>query len=111
MFYASLHQWPHYPGTGARAERGRGEGEGCTLNVPLAAGTGDAEWTAAMEQEVLPAVEAFAPDFLLVSAGFDAHARDPLSSTRLEDATYARFGRLLGELAERCCEGRRGSVL
>ena len=111
VFYASLHQWPHYPGTGAARERGRGAGEGATLNCPLAAGTGDAEWTAALEERVLPALSDFAPQFVLVSAGFDAHARDPLSGTQVSTQAYAEFTRRLVELAERTAGGRLVSLL
>jgi acetoin utilization deacetylase AcuC-like enzyme len=111
VFYASLHQFPHYPGTGARTERGLGDGEGATLNCPLAAGTGDREWLRAFEGEVLPALERFDPQFVLVSAGFDAHRDDPLSGTRVTEEGYRRFTEGLGELATRTARGRIVSVL
>lgn len=111
VLYASLHQAPHYPGTGSASERGLGDGEGATLNCPLAAGTGDAEWLAAFEGQVLPALEAFAPQLVLVSAGFDAHVRDPLSSTRLTADAYRRMTEGLVAVTEASAEGRLVSCL
>ncbi|HVS18180.1 MAG TPA: histone deacetylase [Planctomycetota bacterium] len=111
VFYASLHQFPHYPGTGAQTERGLGEGEGATLNCPLDAGSGPREWLGAFEGSVLPALEAFAPQFVLVSAGYDAHRDDPLSGTRLDEATYAELTRGALELAARTAGGRLVLVL
>lgn len=111
IFYASLHQWPHYPGTGAVTERGRGAGDGATLNCPLEAGTGDREWLTALEGSVLPAFEQFAPEFILISAGFDAHELDPLSATRVSTATYATFTERVRELAQRVCGGKLVSLL
>ena len=111
VFYASLHQFPHYPGTGAADERGLGEGEGATLNCPLPAGSGPSEWLAAFEGRVLPALEAFAPQFVLVSAGYDAHRDDPLSGTRLDEASYAAMTRGALELAARTAGGRLVLVL
>ncbi len=97
VFYASLHQWPWYPGTGAAAERGSGDGRGATLNLPLAAGSGDAAYLRAFDDRLLPALEDFAPDLVLVSAGFDAHERDPLSHTRVTTQCFATMTeRLLG---------------
>jgi acetoin utilization deacetylase AcuC-like enzyme len=106
VLYASLHQFPFYPGTGAAAERGRGVGEGCTLNAPLAAGAGDAEWTEALAAEVLPALDRFGPDLLVVSAGFDAWREDPLGGMRVSAAGFAAMGALLFGAAERLCDGR-----
>jgi len=111
VFYASLHQYPHYPGTGAESERGRGHGEGATLNCPLSAGTGDHEWLDAFERKVLPAIDAFAPQFVLISAGFDAHRRDPLSSTLVGEETYGRMTELLLGLANTHANGRVVSIL
>jgi acetoin utilization deacetylase AcuC-like enzyme len=111
VFYASLHQFPHYPGTGAESERGLGEGEGATLNCPLPAGSGGREWLAAFEGRVLPALEAFAPQFVLVSAGYDAHRDDPLSGTRLVEDDYAALTRGALDLAARTAGGRIVLVL
>ena len=108
---ASLHQGPLDQGTGRTGRHGLGDGEGATLNCPLAAGTGDAEWLAAFEGQVLPALEAFAPQLVLVSAGFDAHVRDPLSSTRLSADAYRRMTEGLVAVAEASAEGRVVSCL
>jgi acetoin utilization deacetylase AcuC-like enzyme len=78
VLFASLHQWPFYPGTGGPDDQG-----GTTLNVPLPAGSGDDEYLEAFEGRVEPAVRAFEPDVVLVSAGFDAHVEDPLAGMRL----------------------------
>ncbi len=111
VFFASLHQWPFYPGTGARAERGVGAGEGATLNVPLPAGTGDDEWLRALDEEALPALRAFAPEFLAVSAGFDAWRGDPLGGMRLSEAAFRGLGRRMGALAAAHTRGRSLTVL
>jgi len=111
VFYASLHEHPLYPGTGAASERGRGAGAGATLNCPMPPGSGDAEWLSAFEGRVLPALEDFEPGFVLVSAGFDGHARDPLSSTRLSEQAYASMTRELAALAARSCAGRLVTLL
>ena len=111
VFYASLHQSPLYPGSGAAAERGRGAGEGATRNCPLPPGSGDAEWLAALEETILPELEAFRPQFVLVSAGFDAHRLDPLSGTCLSEVGYAAMSERVLELAARSARGRLVSVL
>ncbi len=111
VYFASLHQWPLYPGTGAASERGIGAGEGATLNAPQPPRAGDREWLDALERVVLPAIEAFRPQFLLISAGFDAHARDPLAQTELSTEAYGRMTELVIELAQRTCEGRIVSLL
>jgi acetoin utilization deacetylase AcuC-like enzyme len=111
VFYASLHQWPWYPGTGAADECGIGAGDGATLNCPMRAGTGDREWLHALETQVFPALEAFDPGFVLVSAGFDAHERDPLSHTRVTTDGFRRMTELAKALAASRCGGRLVSVL
>jgi len=111
VFYASLHQWPLYPGTGAAEERGRGEGEGATLNCPMPAGSGDAGWLGVLESRVLPAFEAFAPEIVLVSAGFDAHANDPLAGVRLTEDGFRGMTRSMLAFAQSTCQGRLVSVL
>lgn len=106
IFYGSLHQYPLYPGTGGSHERGRADGEGTVRNLPLPAGTGDAAFLTAFEEQLLPAVDAFAPDFVLLSAGFDAHADDPLAQLELSAGVYRQLTeRLKAFTAERC--GRR----
>jgi acetoin utilization deacetylase AcuC-like enzyme len=111
VFYASLHQWPLYPGTGARGERGIGEGEGTTLNLPQPPHAGDAQWLGAFERELLPALEQFDPKIVLVSAGFDAHRDDPLAQTELTTGAFATMTERLIELARSRCDGRLVSLL
>jgi acetoin utilization deacetylase AcuC-like enzyme len=101
VLYASLHQWPLYPGSG-----GPGEGNATTINVPLAAGSGDDEYLDAMERVVEPALDAFAPDVLLVSAGFDAGADDPLAGMRVTEHGFRELARRVGRFA-----GRRALLL
>ena len=107
MFYVSTHQAEIYPGTGAADETGVGN----ILNVPLAAGEGGKALRHAMEGEVLPALEEFAPDLLLISAGFDGHKDDPLAGLALETADYAWVTDLLCQAAQRLCESRVVSSL
>jgi len=111
VFYASLHQFPHYPGTGAASERGLGEGLGATLNCPLSAGSGDREWIAALEGRIVRELEQFKPEFVLISAGFDAHVDDPLSGTRVRTPAFATLTVALKDLARRHAQGRIVSVL
>jgi acetoin utilization deacetylase AcuC-like enzyme len=105
VLFASLHQFPFYPGTGALHERGSGPGLGATVNLPLPAGCGDAEYAAVFERVLLPRLRSFRPEFILVSAGFDAHAADPLASMRLSTRAYAWFCARLRELANDTCAG------
>jgi acetoin utilization deacetylase AcuC-like enzyme len=95
VFFTSLHQWPFYPGSG-----GPGEGNATTVNVPLAAGSGDEEVLRALERTLAPALEAFEPDLLLVSAGFDAAAGDPIGGLRVTEEGFAA----LAARAESICE-------
>jgi acetoin utilization deacetylase AcuC-like enzyme len=113
VFFFSIHEHPTflYPGTGRRWEIGNGKGEGTTLNVPMAPGAGDAEYRAAFEQLLVPAVEKFRPEFVLVSAGFDAHGDDPLADIRLSTGGYGDLTRIVAGLAERFCGGRLVSLL
>jgi acetoin utilization deacetylase AcuC-like enzyme len=100
VFYYSLHQWPWYPGTGAPSERGAGEGEGYTLNVPLAAATPAVDYLRAFERGLNAITKSFTPDLVLISAGFDAHAADPLGQLLLEDEDYAHLTRQLAAAAK-----------
>ncbi len=111
VLYVSTHQYPFYPGTGAADERGRGPGEGATVNVPLPAGTGDIGFAAALEAEVLPALAAFAPEVLMLSAGFDAWQNDPVGGMRVTADAYDDWSRRLAGLAAEVCGGRVLSVL
>jgi len=99
--YASTHQSPLYPGTGSVDERGSGAGLGTMHNHPLAPGAGDSEFVAAWQTELLPAIEAFAPDALLISAGYDAHRDDPLSHLAVSDDAFGAVSRLVGEMSTR----------
>lgn len=111
VYFASLHEWPLYPGTGRAEERGRGDGAGMTRNCPLPPGAGDREWLAAFEDVVLRDLEAFDPEFLLVSAGYDAHRDDPLARTELSTSAYARMTQSLVQFARERCGGRIVLVL
>jgi len=107
LFYASTHQSPLYPGTGARSERGVGN----ICNAPLPPFAGSAEFRAAMQDIVIPALDRFAPELLLISAGFDAHRADPLANLELETADFAWATEALIGVAERHCGGRVVSTL
>ena len=111
VFYVSLHQYPFYPGTGACADVGRGDGIGFTLNVPLEAGAGDADYDRAMRELVEPVVTAFAPELILLSAGYDAHTRDPLGEMRLSTEGYTAMTAHVQRLAASCCHGRLAAVI
>ena len=111
VLFVSMHQWPLYPGTGAPGEVGIGDGLGTTANLALPPGSGAAEYAHAMQRVVLPLVESFAPDLVLVSAGYDAHAADPLASMRLDAASYQAMASSLVSLADRLGHGRVGFVL
>ncbi len=106
VLYASTHASPFYPGTGLAHETGRGDARGTTLNLPLPAGTGDAGFVACYEQAVIPALERFEPGLVLVSCGWDAHARDPLAPLRVSTAGYTRVAGLVLGAARRIAGGR-----
>ena len=105
--FASTHQFPHYPGTGAASETGVGN----IFNAPLEANSGGAAFRAAMEGKILPALRAFRPEILFVSAGFDAHARDPLASLQFEEGDFEWATRQLLDIAAEFAEGRLVSTL
>jgi acetoin utilization deacetylase AcuC-like enzyme len=111
VLYISTHQYPYYPGTGSASERGKGKGEGFTLNIPLTAGTDGDEYVKLFKEKIVPALQEFKPDILLISAGFDAHKDDPLAAIFLDESTYAEVTRMLVELAKEYCHGRLVSVL
>lgn len=100
VYYFSIHQSQLYPGTGRLEERGRGEGLSTTLNVPLPAGMGDAEYLHVFQKALRPAARAFAPDLVIVSAGFDAHARDPLAQMQVSTAGFEQMASVVREIAE-----------
>jgi acetoin utilization deacetylase AcuC-like enzyme len=107
LFYASTHQWPLYPGTGALEERGIGN----IVNAPLPPGAGSTEFRAIMTERVLPALDRFQPDLIMISAGFDAHRADPLAMLELVEADYAWVTNALAEVARTHCRGRLVSAL
>jgi len=113
VLFISLHEDPRYlyPGTGFAHETGRGAGEGTTINVPLAPGSGDKQVREAFENRILPAAECFQPQIVLISAGFDAHRDDPLGHLSFSDAIYGWMLQRLLEVAGRHAGGRVVSVL
>jgi acetoin utilization deacetylase AcuC-like enzyme len=106
VLFASSHQYPFYPGTGAASERGRGDGLGFTLNIPLAVGATDSEIEGKYASEVIPALRAFKPGLVMVSAGFDAHEMDPLGQLRMTTAGFSRLSKMLRDAADELCDGR-----
>ncbi len=106
VLYISMHQYPYYPGTGAADEIGEGEGAGATVNLPLEVGAIDLDYHVVFGEVVLPVLRQFDPDVVLVSAGFDAHERDPLGGMRLTTGAFAAMTAELRMLADECCEGR-----
>jgi acetoin utilization deacetylase AcuC-like enzyme len=113
VFYVSLHEDPQYcyPGTGYRREQGKGPGQGFNLNLPFPPHSGDEEYLEAINKEVLPRLRPFAPQLLFISAGFDAHASDPLAHMNLTRSGYRQMGRLLLDLAQETAGGRLITVL
>ena len=111
VLYFSTHQYPFYPGTGAASEQGDGPGTGYTLNVPLPRGTDDAEFLAVFQDQLIPAALAFKPDFVFISAGFDAHEDDLLGSMKITAQGFADLSRIVTDIADQCCAGRIVSVL
>jgi acetoin utilization deacetylase AcuC-like enzyme len=111
VLYISTHQWPHYPGTGGLEECGKEEGEGYTVNVPLPAGMGDFEYLRIFRELVSPLGREFAPDVVLVSAGFDAHHQDPLGSMEMTHSGYGFLTQEILAIADACCSGKVVFVL
>ena len=111
VFYISIHQSPHYPFTGMASERGEGEGEGYTLNIPVSSGAGNEIYIDAFNSIVVPAVAKYKPDFIFLSAGFDAHRDDPLSETVVTELAFNRMMEHIMELADNLCESRLVSIL
>lgn len=111
VLYISTHQWPLYPGTGAADERGAGEGEGFTLNLPLPAGYGDDDYARIFDQALLPALDRYEPELLLLSAGFDAHHSDPLAGMEVSTAGFGLLANRLLDRANRLCDGRSAWIL
>jgi acetoin utilization deacetylase AcuC-like enzyme len=106
VLFISTHQYPFYPGTGAADEIGLEKGTGFTVNVPMDAGATSGDYADVFDSVVVPVLDAFAPQLLLVSAGFDADARDPLAHMRLTPGGYAYLASTLASIARRHAEGR-----
>ena len=111
VFYFSIHQYPHYPGTGLQTERGIGKGEGYTLNIPLAGGHGNEDYIKIFREVLAPVAKNFQPNCILISAGFDAHWNDPLAGMQLTEAGYGQLTEIILELANAFCDGRVISLL
>ena len=111
VLYASLHQWPFYPGSGGANEIGVGEGTGYTVNVPLSAGASAGDYAAAFERVISPVLEAYRPELVLVSAGFDAHRNDPLAAMQLDAAAYGFMTSALVRTAEKSAGGKIALLL
>ena len=111
VFFFSIHQSPLYPGTGSSRERGSGKAHGTTLNAPMPPGSGDNEYTKVFTDTLIPALQAFVPEFLLISAGFDAHYLDPLAGTEVTADGFATLTDLMLAFAEETTSGRVVSTL
>ncbi|MEC9005375.1 MAG: histone deacetylase [Nitrospirota bacterium] len=106
IIFFSTHQYPHYPGTGAENERGQGKGEGATINVPMYGGQGDEVYREVFRKVLVPVVDTFKPEFVLISAGFDAHEDDPLASMAITTEGYGELTRMVSSIANTHCHGR-----
>jgi acetoin utilization deacetylase AcuC-like enzyme len=106
VLFVSSHQYPYYPGTGAASEIGSGAGRGFTVNLPLAAGATDDDYTHVYSRVVWPILRQFLPDLILVSAGFDAHMDDPLGGMRLSAGCFGWLTAQIAAVAQQCCDGR-----
>ncbi len=106
VYYISLHQYPFYPGTGAADETGIGRGKGFNLNIPLPAGCGNDEYLQAFHEIVLPAAKKFDPQFVLISAGFDAHRDDPLGGMEVDESGFAEMARMMLQIAGESAGGK-----
>ncbi|MGH9340733.1 MAG: histone deacetylase family protein [Acidobacteriota bacterium] len=106
VLYISQHQYPWYPGTGEARETGQGAGEGFTVNFPIRAGIGGHFYCSLFRDLVSPILQQYAPDLILVSAGFDAHAEDPLGGMKLVEADFGELANILNKAARKLCQGR-----
>ncbi len=111
VLFISLHQYPFYPGTGSRLDRGEGAGEGFTLNFPMRSGSSEKEYLDTFTQEIIPAIDTFKPEMMMISAGFDAHQDDPLAKINLTEESFAKMTSLVKEVAGKHCGGKIVSVL
>jgi acetoin utilization deacetylase AcuC-like enzyme len=111
VFFFSTHQFPLYPGSGRRDERGAGAGKGFTMNVPMATGSTDTDYLRVFREELRPALDQFRPELILISAGFDGHRDDPLAGMQLTEQGYAEMTAVVLEAARAHAQGRVVSVL
>lgn len=111
VFYVSSHRFPFYPGTGSSEEKGKGAGLGYTLNLPYPALSDDDDYQKGYEEKIFPALLQYKPEFVLVSAGFDAHIRDPLGGMKITKKGFVMMTRLLFQVAHQCCGGKIVFVL
>jgi acetoin utilization deacetylase AcuC-like enzyme len=111
VFFISSHQYPFYPGTGSEKDRGVGRGEGYNLNLPLQRGSGDETYVSLFKEKVKAELEKFQPNFILLSAGFDAHKKDPLAGMELSTHGFEKLTHLLKKSSEDLCQGRLISFL
>jgi acetoin utilization deacetylase AcuC-like enzyme len=111
VYYASIHRYPFYPGTGAASEIGEGAGRGFTKNIPLRGGEGDAAFLRATEDEIVRVIDDYQPHAILLSSGFDAHRRDPLGGMNVTEGAYGELTRRIVECADRWCDGTLFSLL
>lgn len=111
VLFFSTHQFPFYPGTGDAVEVGRGHALGATVNVPMPPGCGDAEYTGIFQRVLVPVAQSFRPEMILVSSGFDAHARDPLAAMELTGPGFAALAAITRALADSLCGGRVAILL
>ncbi len=106
VFYFSVHRSHFFPGTGMEEEKGKGEGQGFNLNIPVAYGADDNIYKKVFDNHLVPAVEKFSPQLILVSAGFDAHVRDPLGGMKVTTQGFAWIAKTVMELAKDTCQGK-----
>ncbi|MCL0045962.1 histone deacetylase, partial [Nitrospinaceae bacterium] len=111
VHYSSIHQYPFYPGTGDKIETGTGDGLGTTLNFPLEAFSGDLVYLDIVENKLIPVIQNFKPDLIIISAGFDAHKDDPLAQMKISSDCYRKMTLMLLKVAEEVCDGRLFSML
>ena len=111
IFYSSTHQYPFYPGTGSSDETGSGDGLGSNLNLPMRAYSKDADYLNLIENKLVPTIQKYNPDLIIISAGFDAHANDPLAQVDLSTECFGKMTQKLLEVARDVCQGRIISML
>jgi acetoin utilization deacetylase AcuC-like enzyme len=111
VLYLSSHRYPFYPGTGAINEIGRGDGAGFTVNVPLPGGRGDGDLTFVFDEVFVPVLRQYRPDLVILSAGYDAHASDPLGGMAVTDLGFQVLARKIRAVAEATCDGRIVAML